>query len=112
MIEVLESLQEKLRRQLLQLEAENWEIEHILHLHGQKCCNLVTMEKPVDETAADEFIQAYLNQEAWITSIPYFDYAEKLYNESLAYFNSKNYNSAKRFFLFVIKPKLWLQGKA
>lgn len=112
MKELLETLQKKLENQLRQLEAETWEIEHILHLHGQKCCSTVVMEQPVDESLADEFIQAYINQEPWVVYISFDVYANMLFEENLKYFKKKNYQWDKILYLLAVKPKEWLEGKS
>jgi hypothetical protein len=102
---LLEELQDKLEFQLKQLEAEDWEINHILHLHGQKLCNLVCMEQAWDESAGEEFVQAYANEEKWVTRIGFGIYANKLLNKAMKYYEEKKYPKSKMLYLLVVKAK-------
>lgn len=109
--EILEQLQRNLEFKLKQLEAAPWEIEHILHLHGQKCCSIVSMEMEPDHSLDDEFINAYVNEEKWVLHISYEAYAKKLFEENLRDFETKGYSPIKFLYLIMKRPNDWLEGR-
>lgn len=109
--EILEQLQKKLEFKLKELEATPWEIEHILHLHGQKCCSIVSKEIEPDESIADEFVNAYINEEKWVTHISYEAYAKKLFEENIKDFEMKGYSPRKFLYLILARPNDWLEGR-
>lgn len=104
----LVALQDELIAKLKQLEATPEETDHILHLHGQKICSIVQMEEEPDSRAANEFVNAYYNQEPWVTSIPFGIYADMLLRKTLEYYRRKQYSPQKAMHLLLTKPDEWM----
>ncbi len=82
-------LADKMYFKLRQLEATEKECKHIMHLFGQKVCDCDLRGEAVDETTGDEFINAYLNGEEWVTTISFENYANKLVADTFEFFKSK-----------------------